>query len=162
MKKYILPLLFSLQAIILLLCLVGFSLLKKPLLELDPKNRAAFGTVGSGNPEAIVGFTVAEVTLRQKGESLFKANCTTCHLRNRKVIGPKLEDLCKKYASPQEREWLISWIQNSQDLIRNKKYPQAIALWEANNKAVMPAFPSLAEMDIKAIMAYLDPTCLKP
>ncbi|MEL6256722.1 MAG: cytochrome c [Bacteroidota bacterium] len=162
MKKYILPLLFGFQAIILSLCLVGFTFLKKPLLQLDPQKRkpiAGCAVIPYENP-ALVGLNESQLAVIEKGEKLFLANCTTCHLKGRKASGPNLDDICNKYPSEADKEWLFSWIRNSADLIFNKKDPRAIALWESNNKYAMNAFPSLTDEEIIAILEYLQPGCV--
>jgi mono/diheme cytochrome c family protein len=47
--------------------------------------------------------------------------------------------------------WL--WIKNSSELIKSGD-PQAVKVYEENNKAVMSAFPQLSNADIDNIIAY--------
>ncbi|MDW3650365.1 MAG: c-type cytochrome [Bacteroidia bacterium] len=89
-----------------------------------------------------------------QGETLFKANCTTCHPAvTRKGTGPMLKDIHTKYAG--DEEWLGSWIRNSPKMIFVDKDAKAIALWEANNKAAMNAFPTFTDQDISNLLAYI-------
>jgi hypothetical protein len=49
--------------------------------------------------------------------------------------------------------WLYKWIKNSSELIKSGD-PQAVKVYEENNKAVMSAFPQLSNADIDNIIAY--------
>ncbi len=84
-----------------------------------------------------------------KGESLFKANCAACHRLYKKMTGPALFEVGDKY----EKEWLYSWIKNSQDMVKSGD-AQAIAIFEEYNGSVMTAFPQLSNEDIDNIIAY--------
>lgn len=87
--------------------------------------------------------------LASAGESIFKANCTQCHAIHEKVIGPALKDVHER----REKEWLISWIRNSQKLIQSGD-ETAVSLWEEFNKTAMPAYP-FSEEEITSILAYV-------
>jgi len=84
-----------------------------------------------------------------KGEALFKANCAACHKLYKKMTGPALYEVGDKY----DREWLYSWIKNSQEMVKAGD-PQAVAIYEEYNGAVMNAFPALSNEDIDNIIAY--------
>ena len=86
-----------------------------------------------------------------KGKSLFNANCAACHKLNKNLIGPALAGVSAKY----EKEWLYSWIKNSNAMIKSGD-ERAVAIWEEWNKAAMNAFPQLTNMDIDNILAYTD------
>ncbi len=86
-----------------------------------------------------------------KGKSLFNANCAACHKLNKNLIGPALAGVSTKY----EREWLYTWIKNSNAMIKSGD-TRAVAIWEEWNKAAMNAFPQLSNMDIDNILAYTD------
>jgi hypothetical protein len=49
--------------------------------------------------------------------------------------------------------WLYKWVKNSSELIKSGD-PQAVKVYEENNKAVMSAFPQLSNADIDNIIAY--------
>ena len=86
-----------------------------------------------------------------KGKSLFNANCAACHKLNKNLIGPALAGVSAKY----EKEWLYTWIKNSNAMIKSGDQ-RAVAIWEEWNKAAMNAFPQLSNMDIDNILAYTD------
>ncbi len=86
-----------------------------------------------------------------KGKSLFNANCAACHKLNKNLIGPALAGVSAKY----EKEWLYTWIKNSNAMIKSGD-ERAVAIWEEWNKAAMNAFPQLTNMDIDNILAYTD------
>ena len=50
----------------------------------------------------------------QKGEQIYKANCTSCHMMTDKVlIGPGLQGVTDR----RNKEWLKKWINSSSDFI---------------------------------------------
>ena len=83
------------------------------------------------------------------GKALFNANCAACHKLDKKATGPALRGVADKY----DRDWLYSWIKNSQELIKSGD-ALAVTLFEENNKSVMQAFPGLSNTDIDNILAY--------
>ena len=91
-----------------------------------------------------------------KGEELFKANCTSCHKlgdeKKARLIGPGLNvEIFEEYTE----EWLISWIKNSSAMIESGD-EQAIAIFEEYNQSVMTAFPTLSDDDVRDILAYIE------
>ena len=50
----------------------------------------------------------------KQGESIFKANCASCHKINQNLTGPALAGVYDKY----DRDWLYEWIKNSQALVK--------------------------------------------
>ncbi|MAV81750.1 MAG: cytochrome C [Flavobacteriales bacterium] len=93
----------------------------------------------------------------QKGKSLFNSQCAACHKLNRNLVGPALNGVSAKY----EKDWLYSWIKNSQAMIKSGD-PQAVAIYEEYNKVAMNAFPNLSNEDIDNILAYTDYVPPKP
>lgn len=84
------------------------------------------------------------------GEALFKSQCAQCHSTGEnKVIGPGLKGIHTK----QNEAWLISWIRNSQELIKSGD-AYAVQIYEEYNKTVMPSF-ALSDDEIKSILAYV-------
>ncbi|GGD82951.1 c-type cytochrome [Planktosalinus lacus] len=83
------------------------------------------------------------------GRQLFNSNCAACHQLDRKGVGPALRGVAEKY----EKEWLYSWIRNSQALVKAGD-PTAVALFEEWNQSVMQAFPQLSDEDLDNIIAY--------
>ena len=85
----------------------------------------------------------------QAGKRLFNANCAACHQLNRKAVGPALSGVTEKY----DKEWLYSWIRNGTQMIKDGD-PQAVAIWEEYNRAVMTNYPQFSDEQIDNILAY--------
>jgi mono/diheme cytochrome c family protein len=86
----------------------------------------------------------------QNGEKLFKQNCTACHMMTEaKLVGPGLKGVTDKY----EKEWLIKWIRNSQELIASGD-ERAIKIFEEYNKSVMTSF-DFSDDEFSDLLAYL-------
>lgn len=83
------------------------------------------------------------------GKQLFNSNCAACHQLDRKGVGPALRGVAEKY----EKDWLYSWIRNSQAMVQAGD-PVAVALFDEWNQSVMQAFPQLSDTDIDNILAY--------
>ena len=86
----------------------------------------------------------------EEGEKLYNANCTSCHMIDKKLIGPALRGVSDKY----EEEWLLKWIKNSAELIASGD-PDAIAIYEEYNKSPMNAFTYFSDDDVRNILAYI-------
>jgi mono/diheme cytochrome c family protein len=86
-----------------------------------------------------------------KGETVFKANCSSCHKVDVRVVGPALGPVM---ASETNDKWLTSWIHNNQALIAAKD-PKALAIWNQYNQSNMPPFPQLSDGDVADIIAYV-------
>jgi mono/diheme cytochrome c family protein len=84
------------------------------------------------------------------GEALFKANCTSCHALNKRVLGPALAGVTKK----QSEAWLLKWIKNSPAFIATGD-KDAVAIYNEFNKTAMTPFPQFSDGDIKNILAYI-------
>ncbi|MFN9519743.1 MAG: c-type cytochrome [Bacteroidota bacterium] len=65
----------------------------------------------------------------EEGEKLFTANCVSCHAINDKVVGPALKDVHKR----RDEKWLLSWIKNSQKMIKSGD-ATALALYKEYNE----------------------------
>ena len=89
----------------------------------------------------------------QEGKALFNTNCAACHQLNRKAVGPALRGVTEKY----DRDWLYSWIKNGTQMIKDGD-PQAVAIWEEYNRAVMTNYPQFSNEQIDNILAYTDYT----
>jgi mono/diheme cytochrome c family protein len=89
----------------------------------------------------------------QAGKALFNTNCAACHQLNRKAVGPALRGVTEKY----DKEWLYNWIKNGTQMIKDGD-PQAVAIWEEYNRAVMTNYPQFSNEQIDNILAYTDYT----
>ena len=85
------------------------------------------------------------------GESLFNANCKTCHRVHQKLIGPALADVHNRAPSI---DWIKSFVKNSAGLIASGD-EYAVKLYNEYNKTQMTAFSSLKDEDIMNILAYI-------
>lgn len=97
-------------------------------------------------------FFILPVSVRsQEGEDLFKKQCSVCHtIGGGKLVGPDLAGVTER----REREWLQSFIKNSQAMIQSGD-PIAVQVYEENNKAIMPAFTQLSDGEINGIIDYI-------
>src|SRR5690606_5353688 len=90
-------------------------------------------------------------TQAQDGEKLFKSYCASCHSPGtNKLVGPGLAGINEKY----EKDWLHSWIKNSQALIQSGD-ADAVAIFQEYNQLVMPPQP-VDDAEIEAILSYID------
>ncbi len=85
------------------------------------------------------------------GESLFNANCKTCHRVHQKLIGPALANV---YDRAPSIDWIKSFIKNSAGLIAGGD-DYAVKLYNEYNKTQMTAFSSLKDEDIMNMLAYI-------
>lgn len=84
-----------------------------------------------------------------KGQVLFENNCSACHNFLQKGIGPELSTVTTVVPS----EWLKKFIQNAPEMISSGDARASMLFDEY--KQVMPAFTTLPEADIKAIMSFI-------
>jgi mono/diheme cytochrome c family protein len=107
-------------------------------------------------------FAIASVSFSKAqdlkaGESLYKANCTSCHAIDRKVIGPALKDVIEA----EDEAWMIKWIKNSQSLVKAGD-PAAVKIFNEYNQSIMSSFPQFSDDDTKNIIAYVKAERDKP
>lgn len=86
----------------------------------------------------------------KEGEKLFKANCTSCHAVDRKVIGPALKGVYNR----RPEEWIIKFVHNSTAVIKSGD-EYANKLYKEYNETLMTAFPQLKDDQIRSIIAYI-------
>ena len=90
------------------------------------------------------------------GEAIFKANCSSCHKPDKKVVGPALKGAREAWVERTgDTEALIAWVQNSQDYLKNSGDSYAKKLYEEYNQSVMTAMPLSAD-EIMAVFDYID------
>ncbi|MCY7349609.1 MAG: c-type cytochrome, partial [Cytophagaceae bacterium] len=86
-----------------------------------------------------------------KGKSLFQNNCASCHNTNgEKLIGPGLAGI----EARRDEAWLIKWIKNPAAMVASGD-AYAVQLYEKYKPVMMAAYPTLADEDIKGILAYV-------
>ena len=90
------------------------------------------------------------------GEALFKANCSSCHKPDKKVVGPALQGARESWA---ERtggdDAIIAWVKNSQGYLKSSGDSYAKKLYEDYNKSVMTSM-ALSNDEVLAVLDYVD------
>jgi mono/diheme cytochrome c family protein len=86
----------------------------------------------------------------EKGKSLFRNNCASCHNMEKKVVGPALKNVVKN----QGEEWTTAWITNNQAL-RDAGDKHANDIFKEYNGMAMPAYEHLGSDAISNIVSYL-------
>ncbi|MDF9797094.1 mono/diheme cytochrome c family protein [Catalinimonas alkaloidigena] len=92
------------------------------------------------------------------GRNLFRTHCNPCHGVRQEKLGPMLASITHK----KEEDWLLSFINNSQDVILSGD-AYANFLFEQYNHVVMPSFSKrISEREIKDILLFIENESLKP
>jgi cytochrome c2 len=91
------------------------------------------------------------VATNKNGESLFKANCASCHKTNQNYVGPALAGVASRWES---KELLYDFVRNSQDVIGRNKY--AKKLFDEYKQSPMLPYPQLKDEDIQGILDYCE------
>lgn len=92
-----------------------------------------------------------ELLFAADGESLFKANCASCHKADVHYVGPALKGAREREPSP---GWHYKWIANATAMANTDPY--AIKLKEESGGVVMTSFPDLSKEEVDAILDYAD------
>lgn len=87
----------------------------------------------------------------QAGESVFNANCKTCHRVHQKLVGPALANV---YDRAPSIDWIKAFIKNSAGVIASGD-DYAVKLYNEFNKTQMTAFTSLKDDDVMNVLAYI-------
>ncbi len=96
-------------------------------------------------------FSLGTTANAQDGKTLFQTNCAACHAVHKKSTGPALSGVEDRWT---DKAKLHAWIKNSAAVLKSgDKY--ANDLYLEYNKTAMPAFSSLSDGDIDAILAYI-------
>lgn len=94
----------------------------------------------------------ANLQANPNGQQLFMDKCASCHTTtSQATTGPGLKGVTER----RSREWLLSWIRNSQAMVASGD-PTAVELFNKFNKVAMTPFPDLADADIDAILGYIN------
>lgn len=92
-----------------------------------------------------------DAAIISEGESLFNANCKTCHRVHQKLVGPALENVYNRAPSI---DWINAFIRNSAAVIASGD-DYAVKLYNEYGKTQMTAFTGLKDEQIMAILAYI-------
>lgn len=85
------------------------------------------------------------------GESLFKANCASCHKPLEHYVGPALKGAREREPS---KDWVYKWIANASSMANTDPY--AMKLKAEAGGVVMTSFPDLKRDEIDAILDWAD------
>ena len=85
------------------------------------------------------------------GETLFKANCASCHKPNERYVGPALQGVVSRWES---KELLYAFVRNSQEVISRNAY--AKKLYDEYKQSPMLPYPNLKDKDIDDILRYCE------
>lgn len=95
------------------------------------------------------------------GKTLFKSQCQSCHLPDKKMTGPALQYVRQRwidnadYEGKSGEDWLYDWIRNNATVLATG-HTYANALYNEYDKSVMTLFPQLSNEEIDAILYYAD------
>ncbi len=85
------------------------------------------------------------------GESLFNANCKTCHRVHQKLVGPALSNVYDRVPSI---DWFKAFVRNSAAVIASGD-EYASTLYNEYGKTQMTAFTGLKDEQLMDILAYI-------
>ena len=85
------------------------------------------------------------------GETLFKANCASCHKALESYVGPALKGAREREPS---KDWVYKWVGNTTSMVTSDPY--AMKLKSEFGNMVMTSFPDLKKEDIDAILNWAD------
>src|SRR3569833_995193 len=88
----------------------------------------------------------------QDGKALFQTNCASCHHPVKQILGPALQGVDERVP---DKKLLYSWIKNNKAVLAAGN-PYFTALYNQYNKTQMNTFPSLTDVDIDAILKYVN------
>ena len=101
-------------------------------------------------------FFLALISSRQSlfaadGETLFKANCQSCHKPLVPYVGPALKGAREREPS---KDWVYKWIANTTSMVITDPYAEKLKAQFGN--VVMTSFPDLKKDEIDAILDWAD------
>jgi cytochrome c2 len=85
------------------------------------------------------------------GETLFKANCASCHKPAENYVGPALKGVVSRWES---KELLYDFVRNSQEVIGRNAY--AKKLFEEYKQSPMLPYLQLKDEEIQGILDYCE------
>jgi cytochrome c2 len=98
----------------------------------------------------VAGFALHPDTARAQGQETFQRMCSACHTIGRgPLVGPDLQGIAER----RSEEWIIEFVQHSQELVRAGD-PDAVAIFAEFNKIPMPDQP-LSDEEVREIMEYI-------
>ncbi|WP_052272826.1 c-type cytochrome [Flavihumibacter solisilvae] len=107
------------------------------------------GTINWTNPAPLFDITKSEAN--DAGGAIFQDNCASCHAIGKPLTGPDLAHVSKR----RSKEWLYAFTRNNQQVIASGDF-YANCLYNYWNKAAMNNFPSLTDVKLRALYAYIE------
>jgi len=112
---------------------------------------------------AFLFFSVNKINAQANGQALFSANCASCHAVHKVLTGPALAGVVDRWGGDTKK--IHAWVHNSSAFLKTgDKYTND--LYVKFNRVNMPAFSSLSDAEIDAILAYIktvpDPNAAGP
>src|SRR5579859_5795137 len=97
-------------------------------------------------------FSLGNRLFAQDGKALFQTNCASCHSPFKVIIGPALKGATERIP---DKKLLHDWIHNNTKVLAagNSYFT---ALYNTYNKTPMNTFPNLSDVEIDAILKYVD------
>ncbi|MDQ2719244.1 MAG: c-type cytochrome [Bacteroidota bacterium] len=92
-----------------------------------------------------------EILFAADGESIFKANCASCHKPDAAYVGPALKGAREREPS---KDWVYKWVANTTSMVNTDPY--AIKLKGEAGGVVMTPFPDLKKDEIDAVLDWAD------
>ncbi len=95
------------------------------------------------------------------GKSLFKSQCQSCHLPDKKMTGPALKGAVLRWNEQAEyqgksgQDWLYNWVRNNSEVLA-AGHPYANQVFNEYEGSVMNLFLQLSNEDIDKIFYYAD------
>ena len=86
----------------------------------------------------------------EEGQVIFTNRCASCHNANVKIVGPALAGIHER----RSMEWIVSFVQSSQTLIKNGD-KQAVELFASFNNIPMPDHKDLSAEQIRNVIEYI-------
>lgn len=99
----------------------------------------------------LLAFKASPLLAQKTGEEVFTNRCTACHkVSNNDLVGPGLAHVNKR----RDQEWLVSFIRNSQKMIKGGD-EVAKKLFNEYNQTIMPANKDLSDEEIVNVLNYI-------
>jgi len=113
------------------------------------------GTINWSNPRGL-NPPVEEVA--ERGEKIFKQQCTACHSLRHDIVGPPLAHITER----REMSWLIDFTHDPSRMIHGNPSTDsssfdryARCVWEHWNKNEMPSYTNLSDSELVALYTYI-------
>ncbi len=101
----------------------------------------------------LISFATSAVA--QSGQQIFNQNCASCHHPLKDGTGPALSGIDTR-GDWTERANLYAWIKNPNSYASKSEYAKGVSDKFGGGGIQMPAFPSLSDKDIDAIVEYVN------